>query len=187
MQTNKALVFIFIFLISATLSCTNRSQQIDLVQQASFDQAIIADLPAYKNLNDLIVEHMDTIINFRKAQLNPTEEVEKFDFLHDNEKENNFIHKDINFNNMPEFILPKLDSAFSAINKGKISGFSLTLNGMIDMAVEHTYNEKTNCDTYGSLVWHMPKDLPILQTAKDTLLSYDCRYIVHVLKRGSPN
>jgi len=186
MRTRNALVITLIILISATLSCKNRSQQIDLVQQANFDQDIIADLPAYKNLNDLIIKHMDTIINFRSAQLDHPEDIESFDFLHDDEKENHFIQKDINFSNMPEFILPKLDSAFYAIKKGKISGFSITPQGMIDMSVEHTYDEKTNCDTYGSLVWHMPKDLPISATAKDTLLGNDCRYILHVVKRGNP-
>ncbi|MBC6109838.1 hypothetical protein ACFOG5_08335 [Pedobacter fastidiosus] len=186
MQTRNALIIILFILISVTVSCKNRRQQIDLVQQASFNQAIIADFTSYKKLNDLIVEHMDTIIKFRKAQLDHPGEVEEFHFLHDNEKENSFIQKDINFSNMPKFIFPKLDSAFYSIKKGNISGFSITTRGMVDMSVEHTYSEKTNCDTYGSLVWQMPKDLPLISTAKDTLLRDQCRYILHVVKRGNP-
>lgn len=186
MQYKNVLAIALIISIAVISSCQNREKELDQVIQTKFNQAIIDDLPAYKRLNDLIVDNIDTIVNFRKAQIEHPERAERFDFLHDNEAENNFIQNDINFNNMPAFILPKMDSAFSSIKKGKISGFSIHANGMIDMSVEHTFNEKTNCDTYSSLVWHMPENLPIDLTAKDTVLTSECRYIVHVMKRGNP-
>jgi len=172
--------------ISVISSCQNREQEIAQVVKSKFNESIMTDLPAYKRLNDLIVANMDTIISFRKAQLDHPEKVERFDFLHDDKEKNNFIQNDINFSNMPAFILPKMDSAFFAIKNGKITGFSISTNGMIDMSVDHTFDKITNCDTYSSLVWHMPEHLPIDFTAKDTVLTNECRYIVHVMKRGNP-
>lgn len=186
MQSKNSLIITFILFIIAISACRDHKQEIALLHRAPFNQTIIADLPAYKNLNNLIVEYMDTIINFRKAQFDHPENVIRFGFLHNNESENSFPHEDINFNNMPKYILPKLDSAFNAIKKGAISGFSITRDGMIDMSVEHTYDEKSNCDTYGSLVWNMPGNLPLIPTAKDTVLNDECRYIIQVIKRGKP-
>lgn len=130
-----------------------------VVEETAFNQAIIDDLPAYKKLNDLIVEHMDTIVRFRLAQLDDPNRVTELGFLHDNG--NDFIQPDINFKNMPAFILPKLDSAFYAIEKGNITGFSINNLGMIEMSVGHTYDKKSNCDTYASLVWNKPADFPL--------------------------
>ncbi|WP_406825903.1 hypothetical protein [Pedobacter sp. KACC 23697] len=186
MQIKNALIITLTFLIVIIASCKNETKQIEILQQTHFDQDVINDLTAYKKLNDLVVEHMDTIIKFRKAQLNHSEEIEEFTFLHDNSKENSFIQKDINFDNVPEFILPKLDSAFYAIKKGKITGYSINRNGMIEMSVGHSFDEKHNSDIYQSLVWNAPENLPLKSTAKDTILDDEWRYIIHVIKRGNP-
>jgi hypothetical protein len=186
MKIKNALIITLTFLVIIIASCKNKTKQIEILQQTNFDQAVINDLTAYKKLNDLLVEHMDTIINFRKAQVDHPEEIEEFAFLHDNEKENSFIQKDINFDNVPEFILPKLDSAFYAIKKGKITGYSINRNGMIEMSVAHNFDEKNNSDIYESLVWNAPENLPLKPTAKDTLLNDECRYIIHVIKRRNP-
>jgi len=186
MRYKNLLAFALITSVSVISSCQNREQEIAQVIKSQFNKSIIADLPAYKRLNDLIIANMDTIISFRKAQLDHPESAERFDFLHDDEGKNSFIQDEFNFSNMPAFILPKMDSAFFAIKNGKIKGFSISTNRMIDMSVEHTFDEKTNCDTYGSLVWHMPENLPIDFTAKDTVLTNECRYIVQVMKRGNP-
>lgn len=173
-------------LIIIIVSCKSKKEEKSIMQKAVFDQNIINNLPDYQKLTDLIVQNMDTIINFRKAQMDHAEEVKQFDFLHDDEAKNNFIQENINFNNVPEFILPELEKAYSAIKKGNISGYSISPDGMIDMSVTHTFDEKTNCDTYGSLVWNMPKDIILEPTAKDTVLTNNCKYIVHVIKRGNP-
>ncbi|WP_293790497.1 hypothetical protein [uncultured Pedobacter sp.] len=186
MKIESALIVTLTFLVAIIASCKSKTKQIEIMQQTNFDQAVINDLAAYKKLNNLIVEHLDTIINFRKAQVNHSEEIDEFTFLHDDEKENHFIQQEINFNNVPEFILPKLDSAFYAIKKGKITGFSINRNGMIDMSVGHRFDEKNNSDIYESLVWNAPENLPLKSTAKDTLIDDEWRYIIHVARRGNP-
>jgi len=186
MKIKNKLIVSLTILVFGFASCKSKTKQIEIMQQANFDQAVINDLTAYKKLNNLVVEHMDTIINFRKAQVDHPEEIEEFAFLHDDEKENHFIQKEINFNNVPEFILPKLDSAFYAIKRGKITGFSINRNGMIEMSVGHSFDEKNNYDIYESLVWNAPENLPLKSTAKDTLINDGWRYIIHVMRRGNP-
>jgi len=184
MRSKNLFKIVLLLSIFAATSCNNRMQERIVVEETAFNQAIIDDLPAYKKLHDLIAEHMDTIVRFRLAQLDDPNKITDLGFLHENG--NDFIQQETNFKNMPAFILPKLDSAFYAIKKGHITGFSINNRGMIKMSVEHTYDKKSNCDTYSSLVWNKPHDFPLPPTAKDTLLNTECTYVIDVLKRGNP-
>jgi len=187
MRSENIHTFCFIILLMLTVvSCKSKKQEKEMMQKAVFDQNIINDLPAYQNLNDLIKKNIDTIINFRRAQADHPEDIKQYDFLHDDEVGNSFIQENINFSNVPKFLLPELEKSYSAIKKGNISGYSITDDGMIDMSVTHTFDKKTNCDTYGSLVWNMPADILFESTAKDTTLTTNCKYVVHVIKRGNP-
>lgn len=186
MHLKNTLLFVFSINILTIISCKiPTKKEFSLLEKTSFNKTIISELPAYEKLRDLITINMDTLIKFREAQLDHPEQVQSFTFFHDSE--NDFANKTINFENMPKFIFPALDSAFLAIKKGNIKGFTIYRDGTIDMPITKTYTEKINCDIYESFIWKkdMPKNLSLSAMAKDTSLTNECKYIIEIIKRGN--
>lgn len=186
MNLKKTLLFICSINILTIISCkTAPKKELSLLDKTSFNKTLISELPSYEKLRNLININMDTLIKFRKAQLDHPEQAISFTFFHDSE--NDFANKEINFDNMPEFIFPALDSAYFAIKKGNIKGFTIYKDGTIEMPITKTYNEKIDCDIYESLIWKkdMPKNLPLSIMAKDTSLTNECKYTIEIIKRGN--
>lgn len=150
------LLFLISSLITFCFSCTPEMDKQALKEEldkAVFDQSIVADSAKYLQLSEEITRNLDTILKFRDERTF-VEETDKngksykkhslnysYDFYYNWDiSGNNKLMQDVDFKNMPEHLINKMETVIFDLGKKKINGFTINRDGQIIFYLKESKN-----------------------------------------------
>lgn len=137
------------------LSCTpemDRQALKEELDKAEFDKSIIADSTKYLQLSKEIAKNLDTIFKFRdeRAFVDVTDQNGKsyrkhssnysYDFFYNWDTSGNKFIQDVDFKNIPDHLINKLEAAIINLGKEKISGFTINRDSQILFYLKESQN-----------------------------------------------
>ncbi|MEX8548039.1 MAG: hypothetical protein V5804_10605 [Mucilaginibacter sp.] len=190
---------LFIILISFSACAQNKKDLRTLLQQTPFDKTLIANLPQYEKLKNIVFLNLDTIFKFRNSQHiidyhegNKVTKKQQGDYQYEFFK--NYVPKShlaegLSLENMPSNIYPSINKIFTTLGKDKIDGFSITKDSTIEIILKRSFDKKTQSDISHRLSWRKRKiivfgDPDSLTIMKDTTFNNNWRYYIWVDKRS---
>ena len=166
-------------------SCDHEKAKQAVFQKTPFDLQVIANLPLYDSLKNIMVNNIDTIFKFKdsrhfvyhgdtKRTTQENADFYIFNFTEPGRSEDGI-------DNMPAFLYPNVERIYRKLGKDNIFGFEFRRDSSLEIGAKSIYKENINASVNHQLIWKTKIGLSSDDKyIKDTTIGFNWTYIVSI-------